>query len=442
MRSLWKRWVRPMGNKEAYGGVGQVFRFSLQQYFKQKATFVMLIVMLLASVGSVYIMSMSMDRGQKADKDGEILYVLNESPYELDLAGIADYMGKNTVTGSGEEWLERVKGEARSVLLWVDRDPEGGWRVRACTGEKSKVSSTEAARIADSARAALRSARLRATGATEEQLEAAFAGVSVEAVSQKAYLEPEKNGDSFDQSRFILGFVYAMITYMLVSMSVTYVVRAVAEEKSSKLVDMLMVSVRPLALVWGKILAAMCVVLAGILMIALGLTVSRTLFGLGAQTLAGGISLGAILSGLGAKELLCILVSLVLGYLTFSIVGGIAGSSCSGEEGVDSAAGTVALFSMVGYLAGIVTAISGNRVLQHVVSLLPFLSCFTAPARYISGDISFWVLLLSWAIQGVTVLLLGRFCAAVYGALLIHRGEKVKLRQLLAIFKSRKGVRA
>ncbi len=53
MRSLWKRWVRPMGNKEAYGGVGQVFRFSLQQYFKQKATFVMLIVMLLASVGSV-----------------------------------------------------------------------------------------------------------------------------------------------------------------------------------------------------------------------------------------------------------------------------------------------------------------------------------------------------------------------------------------------------
>lgn len=431
-----------MGNKEAYGGVGQVFRFSLQQYFKQKATFVMLIVMLLASVGSVYIMSMSMDRGQKADKDGEILYVLNESPYELDLSGIADYMGKNTVTGSGEEWLERVKGEARSVLLWVDRDPEGGWRVRACTGEKSKVSSTEAARIADSARAALRSARLRATGATEEQLEAAFAGVSVEAVSQKAYLEPEKNGDSFDQSRFILGFVYAMITYMLVSMSVTYVVRAVAEEKSSKLVDMLMVSVRPLALVWGKILAAMCVVLAGILMIALGLTVSRTLFGLGAQTLAGGISLGAILSGLGAKELLCILVSLVLGYLTFSIVGGIAGSSCSGEEGVDSAAGTVALFSMVGYLAGIFTAISGNRVLQHVVSLLPFLSCFTAPARYISGDISFWVLLLSWAIQGVTVLLLGRFCAAVYGALLIHRGEKVKLRQLLAIFKSRKGVRA
>ena len=81
MRSLWKRWDRQMGNKEAYRGVGQVFRFSLQQYFKQKATFVMLIVMLIASVGSVYIMSVSMNRGQEANRDGEVLYVLNESPY-------------------------------------------------------------------------------------------------------------------------------------------------------------------------------------------------------------------------------------------------------------------------------------------------------------------------------------------------------------------------
>ena len=430
-----------MLNKEAYRGVGQVFRFSLQQYFKQKSTFVLLIIMLVASVGSVYIMSASMDRGQNADRDGEMLYVLNESPYRLDPAELPEYLKTESVTGTGEEWLNRVNGEDRSILLWIDPDHSGGWRLRACTGEKSKVSSTEASRIAEWGRSALRSAQLRATGASEEQLEAAFAGCTAEAVSKSDFLEPDRDGGSFDQNRFILGFVYSMITYMLVSMSVSYVVRAVAEEKSSKLVDMLMVSVRPLALVWGKILAAMCVVLAGILMIALGLGVSRSLFGLGTEVLTGGISISGILSGLGVKELLCILVSLVLGYLSFSIVGGIAGSSCSGEEGVDSAAGTVALFSVVGYITGIITAVSGNRALQHVVSLIPFISCFTAPARYISGDIAFWVLLLSWVLQAFSALLLGRFCAAVYGALLVHRGEKIKLRQLIAIFQSQKGVR-
>ncbi|MBR5701485.1 MAG: hypothetical protein IKX47_03385, partial [Oscillospiraceae bacterium] len=114
----------------------------------------------------------------------------------------------------------------------------------------------------------------------------------------------------------------------------------------------------------------------------------------------------------------------------------------SGEEGTETAATAATMLSLIGYFIGIFTSFSGNRVLQTVVSLVPMISAFTAPARYISGDICFWVLLLSWVIQAATVLLLGRFCAAVYGALLIHRGEKIKLKQLLSIFREQKGVRA
>lgn len=428
-------------NKAEYAGLRQVFAFSLQQYFKQKATFVMLLIMLLCSVGSVLIMSASMKRGQNANRDGEILYILNESPYALDPAELPEYLIPDPVEGSGEEWLSRLNGEEKNILLWIDADPEGGWRIRACTGEGSKVSGTEAARIASYANTAFRSAKLAAAGADEEQQAAAFARYSAEAVTRKDFLAPqEKGGGAFDQGRFLMGFIYAVLAFMLVSMSVSYVVRAVAEEKSSKLIDLLMVSVRPLALIWGKILAAMCVVLAGILVIALGMTVTRTI--LGVEALPGGVSIGAVLAGLGAKELLSILISLLLGYLSFSLVGGIAGSCSAGEEGNETAATAATLLSLVGYLVGIFTSFSGNRVLQHVVSLVPLISAFTAPARYITGDISFWVLLLSWVIQAAGVLLLGRFCAAVYGALLIHRGEKIKLKQLLRIFREQKGVRA
>ena len=298
MRSLWKRWGKPMlPNKEEYGGIKQVFTFSLQQYFKQKATFVMLLIMLLCSVGSVFIMSASMKRGQNANRDGEILYILNESPYALDPAELPDYLIPETVEGSGEDWLNRLNGEEKNILLWIEPAQEGGWRIRACTGEDSKVSGTEAARIASFGRTAFRSARLAAAGADEEQQAAAFAGYSAEAVTQKEFLAPEdEGGEPFDQGRFLIGFVYAIVAFMLVSMSVSYVVRAVAEEKSSKLIDQLMVSVRPLALIWGKILAAMCVVLAGILVIALGMAVTRTI--LGVESLPGGVSIGAVLAGL------------------------------------------------------------------------------------------------------------------------------------------------
>ena len=428
-------------NKEEYGGIKQVFAFSLQQYFKQKATFVMLLIMLLCSVGSVLIMSASMKRGQNANRDVQVLYILNESPYALDPAELPDYLIPDPVEGSGESWLSRLDEEEKNALLWIDPAPEGGWRVRVCTGEGSKVSGTEAARIASYGRTAFRNAKLAAAGVNEEQQAAAAARYSAEAVTQKDFLEPgEDRGGTFDESRFFMGFIYAIVAFMLVSMSVSYVVRAVAEEKSSKLIDQLMVSVRPLALIWGKILAAMCVVLAGILVIALGMTVTRT--ALGMEVLPGGVSIGAVLSGLGAKDLLCILVSLLLGYLSFSILGGIAGSCSAGEEGTETASTAATLLSLIGYLVGIFTSFSGSRAVHTVVSLLPLLSAFTAPARYITGDISFWVLLLSWVIQAAAVILLGRFCAAVYGALLIHRGEKIKLKQLLRIFREQKGVRA
>jgi ABC-type Na+ efflux pump permease subunit len=429
-------------NKRDYAGLGMVFRFSLQQYFKNKATFVMLLVMLLGSVGSVFIMSASMKRGANSDRDARMVYVLNESPYVLDMEELPDYTGLQTVTGSGDDWLETVNREENSVLIWIDGTPEGTWRIRACTGENSKVGRTEANRLGGSFRAALQSARLRASGAPEEQLALAMAPWYAETVTQQEYLEPEDEEQSGGDTmrNFIMGFLYAMVTYMLVGMSVSYVVRAVAEEKSSKLVDLLMVSVRPLALVWGKILAAMCVVLAGILLIGLGMGVSRAVLGVGANDLAGGL-LSSALSSLNPWGLVCILVSLVLGYLSYSILGGIAGSAVSGEDGVDSAAGSVMLMSMVGYLAGILTSFSDSRALQTVVSLVPLISAFTAPARYLAGQVDLWVLLLSWLIQSVTVLLLGRFCAAVYGALLIYKGDKLKLRRILGIFRQQKGVR-
>ena len=48
MRSLWKRWGPAMKMRDrALAGTGKVFRFSLQQYFKSAATYVMLGIMML-----------------------------------------------------------------------------------------------------------------------------------------------------------------------------------------------------------------------------------------------------------------------------------------------------------------------------------------------------------------------------------------------------------
>ena len=60
---------------------------------------------------------------------------------------------------------------------------------------------------------------------------------------------------------------------------------------------------------------------------------------------------------------------------------------------------------------------------------------YIAPSRFLMGDIGFGWLALGWLLQALVTLLLMKLCAAVYGALMIHRGERVKPRQILTMMK-------
>ena len=66
-----------------------------------------------------------------------------------------------------------------------------------------------------------------------------------------------------------------------------------------------------------------------------------------------------------------------------------------------------------------------------VLSLCPVVSIFTAPVLFVSGTIPFYVLLISWVIQAGLILWLFRFTARLYADMLIYRGARLKLRDLL-----------
>ena len=69
--------------------------------------------------------------------------------------------------------------------------------------------------------------------------------------SAEEFLNPQETDW---ETGFTVQYAYAIVVLMLCLFSSAYVVRAIAEEKSSRLVELLMVSVRPLALLLGKVL--------------------------------------------------------------------------------------------------------------------------------------------------------------------------------------------
>lgn len=416
MRFSWKPWgVSPMRD---LSGTGQVYRFTLSQLLKSRANRVTLIIMvLLAAVSMPLTALLGGETPETSDTAGlASVRVDNRTDLVLDFSGDAYWADTDFSADAGEP----------DAVVTVTGD-EIGYQVAVVGSETAHAG--ELSQLAETARQAVRDACLRAAGLSSRQLEALTASTGEE--------------DSHEDG-FWVQYGYSILAMILCLMSASYVIRAVVEEKDSRLVELLLVSVKPMALLAGKILAVMAFTFGWLLAMLAGFGVSC---GLTAGLMGSGV-LQKQLSGLlaavprvqedlwqAAGVLLVLLVSLGLGYLTMSLIGGVAGACCSGMEEAGEATGPVMLLTMTGYLASCVVGAVPSGPVAVFSTLCPVVSIFCAPVQFAGGNVSFWLVLASWAIQAAVIWGLLTLASRVYAGLIVHRGSRVKLRELMSMAK-------
>ena len=399
-------------------GTGQVYRFTLSQLLKSRANRVTLIIMvLLAAVSMPLTTLLGGETPETSDTAGlASVRVDNRTDLALDFSGDAYWADTDFSADAGEP----------DAVVTITGD-ETGYQVAVVGSESAHAG--ELSQLAETARQAVRDACLRAAGLSSRQLEALTASTGEE--------------DSHEEG-FWVQYGYSILAMILCLMSASYVIRAVVEEKDSRLVELLLVSVKPMALLAGKILAVMAFTFGWLLAMLAGLGVSC---GLTAGLMGPGV-LQKRLSGLlaavprvqedlwqAAGVLLVLLVSLGLGYLTMSLIGGVAGACCSGMEEAGEATGPVMLLTMAGYLASFVVGAVPSGPVAVFSTLCPVVSIFCAPVQFAGGNVSFWLVLASWAIQAAVIWGLLTLASRVYAGLIVHRGSRVKLRELMSMAK-------
>lgn len=399
-------------------GTGQVYRFTLSQLLKSRANRVTLIIMvLLAAVSMPLTALLGGETPETSDTAGlASVRVDNRTDLVLDFSGDAYWADTDFSADAGEP----------DAVVTVTGD-ETGYQVAVNGSETADAG--ELSQLAEAARQAVRDACLRAAGLSSRQLEALTASTG--------------EADSHEEG-FWVQYGYSILAMILCLMSASYVIRAVVEEKDSRLVELLLVSVKPMALLAGKILAVMAFTFGWLLAMLAGLGVSC---GLTAGLMGPGV-LQKQLSGLlaavprvqedlwqAAGVLLVLLVSLGLGYLTMSLIGGVAGACCSGMEEAGEATGPVMLLTMAGYLASCVVGAVPSGPVAVFSTLCPIVSIFCAPVQFAGGNVSIWLVLASWVIQAAVIWGLLTLASRVYAGLIVHRGSRVKLRELMSMAK-------
>lgn len=399
-------------------GTGQVYRFTLSQLLKSRANRITLLLMVLLAAVSMPLTALMRGESPEVSDTSSLTAVRLENRTDLDLDFSGDSYWADTDFSAGA-------GEPDAVVT-ITGD-ETGYQVAVNGSETADAG--ELSQLAETARQAVRDACLRAAGLSSRQLEALTASTGEE--------------DSHEDG-FWVQYGYSILAMILCLMSASYVIRAVVEEKDSRLVELLLVSVKPMALLAGKILAVMAFTFGWLLAMLAGFGVSC---GLTAGLMGSGV-LQKQLSGLLAalpqatpdvwhlmSLLAVLLVSLALGYLTMSIIGGVAGACCSGMEEAGEATGPVMLLTMAGYLASCVVGAVPSGPVAVFSTLCPVVSIFCAPVQFAGGNVSFWLVLASWAIQAAVIWGLLTLASRVYAGLIVHRGSRVKWREVFSMAK-------
>ena len=431
--------------KSNFAGTGTVFRYTMQQHYKTLSVRIMLIVFLLISVGLFPVIMLMHGKNQEVEStEIHTLYLRNETGFPVsadDIKADSRYAGLTvTETADDEKALAKTLADDKNAAAAVMKtDQMKGFVIEGYYGEESAVTDADVSTLNGILENALREAQYRTLGVTAAQTEL-IAAKSYTAVLREDEFKSGAMQTNAETHAFV-NFAYSYMIVILITISMSYIFQLCMEEKVSKLVESLLVSVQPAALLAGKILAVCCFIFIGVGMIAVGLVISwniaksmgDTAFITEAIEKYIGFDPSTLNIGIGIILLMILCVLLAFGIGAF--YSGICGSLCSKTEDTQQASVAVVFFVMAGYFAASFAPMFQSDGANVFLSVFPVTSIFIAFPNFICGKIGLPVFLISLAVQVLTVIFLARLAGRVYRMMLLYRGGVPKPKQLIAMLK-------
>ncbi|MFZ2527948.1 MAG: ABC transporter permease [Rhodococcus sp. (in: high G+C Gram-positive bacteria)] len=219
--------------------------------------------------------------------------------------------------------------------------------------------------------------------------------------------------------RIILSIVAVVLLYMQIMMFGMYVAMGVVEEKSSRVVELLLSTLRPLQLLWGKIIGIGAV---GLLQLtAYGVVGVGAALATDTLTITG-TALGVLASTLGW---------FVLGFAFFAVLYAAAGSMVSRQEDVNSTSGPLMIVILAMFFAAFSSVDDPEATWSTVLSWIPPFSAILMPLRIAAGVASPLQIVGTVVLMLATTALLGVVAAKIYQRSILRIGRTVTWKEAL-----------
>jgi ABC-2 type transport system permease protein len=435
-------------------GWKDVFTFTLIQTLKSKAFIISYIIFIVLAMVSMPIISRFTSGGRSdinAPSPVKKVYVNNETTLpNMDFREVLkdQRMSNITFEAMQENYdvvASRIEDKERESIILTISESEGNYSLNFIKASSGTINENSLQLLADSIASQFDIYKIKTLGITDKQLAMIHASVTTKvsmADANGALIIKEDTHISTSEYWFIYGILF--IVMMVNILAGTQIASSILTEKSTRVIEYLLTSVKPLAIMVGKIMAMLAAVLLQLISTAAILIVSNkvseTLSFSNGESLLSHYLPKDIFQNLNIINMVFCLILIVLGMVFYATLAGLAGATVSRIEELKEGLMLFNFVNIIGSYIGIGAAVMlmGKGINWFVIFsfLFPLSSPFVLPGAILIGKASLPLAAAAIVLQVMFIILLFRFVAKVYETLILHNGNKIKIKELIKLSKA------
>ncbi len=442
--------------KSEFRGWTKVFSFTLVQTIKNRAYIIFTVLIAALSLFAMPILQLILNGGDdEATTEIKKIYwyddskaLLGESFSDMGLSfsGLKEPYASiplEKTDKSHEEMQDIIEKDEKDAVLARLYMGEMGLTMEIMRSSEGSITEGDGSDLAAAMIDCIMEFKETTAGLTEDQKKIVDSELELwmEEVDEENHIVSEED-TRISEAQYWIIYILLFVVMMISILASTQVASSIVMDKATRVVEYLLTSVRPMALVTGKVLASLLASIGqGFAMFGLML-LSNKVSGMLFHTTSPLESLlpEGIWSNINPLNLLVSAIVITLGFLFYATLAAMCGATVSKMEDTQEGMTLITVSTMIGAYLGVIAAMllqsTGVNAYVIFVVLFPLSAPFLLPGVLLIGSISWPLGFGAIALLLLVDLLLFYFVATIYELLITHNGNKIKIKELFGIYKS------
>lgn len=392
-----------------FKGLGTVYNFTLRQALKEKLY--KIITILVAVVLFAGTMGLNVYLCNKSQKKTDItsiknIYLANESSMDIKVKDISKSKFFKGINIHDKQTDKLDKSD-----ICIDIKEEKSININITASKNTNVSEDDADSVGNIFKEFITVYRQQTSGLTDEQSKFIFSNVSssMKKTGEKAMTDSEQ------LAKIIFPLMFCIIVFVMIILYGSSISKIMIAEKTSKLMETLLVTTKPYAVIAGKILAMT--------------TTAVIQFGSWIVCLIGGYAAGNMINesnypqykseigtviemlsnnstAFSTIRIVIGISALLLGFFLYCVLAGMIFSFVRKAEELSSYMSIYQIPVFAGYFAGYIGPFYGSGFVKQLIRYIPFSAAYCVPADVVIGNISICQAVVSLSITVLTILMM------------------------------------